>query len=478
MRTLDRYTIKSYLGPMVLTFCIVLFVLLLQFIWMYIDELIGKGLSLGVVIEFFFWGMAQFVPLALPLSTMLASIMTMGGLGENNELLAMKAAGVPLQRILRPLMVLALVICMGAFFVANNLIPYANLQIRTILYDIKQKREEVKIPAGVFYDGIEDIILYVDKQSDDTGLMHDIMFYDHRAKKGNVTVTTAESGYIRLTENKQHAIFTLYNGITYEEGDRTPTDTIYPFQRRKFDEQVVLVPLEGYDFKRSDGSLFKDMAETMNIRDLSYVEDSLSRNLESNRVRFASSFHENGYIGRGFERDSIGQQKYIYTASFDSVYTALSLESRLEIARNAKSQVEKAFAQVSNFVAQQEQYDYQRRRMELEWHRKFSLAFACLVFFFIGAPLGAIIRKGGLGMPTVVSIFFFVVYWVIDLAGKKLARDGAWDPAFGAWVSSIVLLPIGIFLTYKATKDSSLFNVDKYIPLLKSITSLLKNFIT
>jgi len=478
LRTLDRYTIKSYLGPMVLTFCIVLFVLLLQFIWLYIDELIGKGLSLGVVFEFFFWGMAQFVPLALPLSTMLASIMTMGGLGENNELLAMKAAGIPLQRILRPLMVLALVISIGAFFVANDLIPYANLQIKTILYDIKQKREEVKIPSGVFYDGIENIILYVEEQGENNGLMQGIMFYDHRAKKGNTNVTIAESGYIRLTENKQHAIFTLYNGITYEDGERkSRADTIYPFQRRKFDEQVVLVPLEGYDFKRSDGSRYKDMAETMNIRDLSYFEDSLSTNLSNNRTRFKSEFLEGDYMPRTFELDSIGRKEFVYTLALDSLYGTMSMGKQLESIRGAKRSIERSSAQLSNFVAQQEQNDYQRRRMELEMHRKFSLAFACLVFFFIGAPLGAIIRKGGLGTPTVVSIFFFVIYWVIDLAGKKLARDGAWDPAFGAWISSIVLLPIGIFLTYKATKDSSLFNVDKYIPMLKNIISLLKSLI-
>ena len=463
---------------MVLTFCIVLFVLLLQFIWLYIDELIGKGLSLGVVFEFFFWGMAQFVPLALPLSTMLASIMTMGGLGENNELLAMKAAGIPLQRILRPLMVLALVISIGAFFVANDLIPYADLQIKTILYDIKQKREEVKIPSGVFYDGIENIILYVEEQGENNGLMQGIMFYDHRAKKGNTNVTIAESGYIRLTENKQHAIFTLYNGITYEDGERkSRADTIYPFQRRKFDEQVVLVPLEGYDFKRSDGSRYKDMAETMNIRDLSYFEDSLSTNLSNNRTRFKSEFLEGDYMPRTFELDSIGRKEFVYTLALDSLYGTMSMEKQLESIRGAKRNIEKSSAQVSNFIAQQEQNDYQRRRMELEMHRKFSLAFACLVFFFIGAPLGAIIRKGGLGTPTVVSIFFFVIYWVIDLAGKKLARDGAWDPAFGAWISSIVLLPIGIFLTYKATKDSSLFNVDKYIPMLKNIISLLKSLI-
>jgi lipopolysaccharide export system permease protein len=455
---------------MALTFFIVLFVLLLQFLWVYIDELIGKGLSVGVVCEFVFWALASFVPLALPLSTMLSSIMTMGSFGENNELLAMKATGVPLQRILRPLMVLSVVISVGAFFAANNLIPYANFRIRTTLYDIKQKREEIKIPAGVFYNGIENITLFVNRQDEKSGLMRDIMFYDHRAKKGNTNVTLADSGYIRLTQNKQHVVFTLYNGETYEEGERrSKADTAFPFQRRRFNEQVVLVPLEGYDFKRSDGSRFRDDAQTLNIVRLSFLRDSLRSLLAGNRERFVQSLFRMSFIPRLFELDSTAAGKYVYTAPVDSIYRAWPVEKQLKAAQQAKIGTDRMLAQIATFTAEQEQSHYSFRRMRIEWHSKFALSIACLIFFFIGAPLGAIIRKGGLGMPTVVSIFFFIIYWVIDITGRRLSRDGAWDPTFGTWISSCVLLPIGIFLTYKATTDSSLLNADKYAAVFRAI---------
>lgn len=449
---------------MVLTFLIVLFILMLQFLWLYIDDLIGKGLSVPVIAEFIFWGTASFIPLALPLSTLLASIMTMGNLGENNELLAMKATGISLQRIMRPLIVLAVSISIGAFFVSNDLIPYTNLQIKTLLFDIKHKREEIKIPAGVFYNGIEDLSLYVDRQDEVSGLMYNIMLYDHRAKKGNTSVTLADSGYIRLTENKQHIIFSFYHGYAYEESEsnNTARDTMYPFQRRYFDRQEVLVPLEGYDFQRSDGTRFSDDAQIQNIRRLSFMKDSLQNLLTAGRGRFIQTFVSPGYLPNYNLWDSTLRMKQIYTADFDSLYRTFPVEKQRDAARQAFNTIDRNALYIANYMAEQEKDDYPRRSVSIEWHRKFTLSFACLIFFFIGAPLGAIIRKGGLGMPAVVSIFFFIIYWVIDISGKKLSRDGAWDPLFGTWVSSMVLLPIGIFLTYKATSDSSLFNVEKY----------------
>ncbi|MDR2358913.1 MAG: LptF/LptG family permease [Prevotellaceae bacterium] len=480
MRTLDRFTLRSYLGPMVLTFLIVLFILMLQFLWLYIDDLIGKGLSISVIAEFIFWGTASFIPLALPLSTLLASIMTMGNLGENNELLAMKAAGISLQRIMRPLVALAVSISIGAFFVSNNLIPYTNLQIKTLLFDIKHKREEIKIPAGVFYNGIEDLSLYVDRQDEVSGLMYNIMLYDHRAKKGNISVTLADSGYIRLTENKQHIIFSFYHGYAYEESESNnpAKDTTYPFQRRYFDRQEVLVPLEGYDFQRSDGTRFSDDAQMQNIRRLSFMEDSLQNLLTIGRERFIQTFVTPGYLPNYNLRDSVLRVKQIYTAAFDSLYHAFPVEKQMDAARQAVNTLDRNALYIANYIAEQEKDDYPRRSVSIEWHRKFTLSFACLIFFFIGAPLGAIIRKGGLGMPAVVSIFFFIIYWVIDISGKKLSRDGAWDPLFGTWASSMVLLPIGIFLTYKATSDSSLFNAEKYREIFRKIMNALKKLRT
>lgn len=476
MRILDRFTVRSYVGPMILTFFIVLFVFELQFLWLYIDDLIGKGLSTSVIAEFLFWGTASFIPLALPLSTLLASIMTMGNLGENNELLAMKATGISLQRIMRPLVLLAVSISIGAFFVSNNLVPYTNLQIKTLVFDIKHKREEIKIPAGVFYNGIEDLSLYVDKQDEATGIMYNIMLYDHRAKKGNTAVTLADSGYIRLTENKQHIIFSFYHGYTYEEteANRPARDTASPFQRRYFDRQEALVPLEGYDFQRSDGSRFSDDAQIQNIKRLSFMEDSLKSQLAIGHNRFLQTFLSPGYLPHYNRQDSALCAKQIYTAAFDSLYRALPVKRKWDAAKQAYAMLDRNALYIANYAAEQEKDDHPRRSVAIEWHRKFTLSFACLIFFFIGAPLGAIIRKGGLGMPAVVSIFFFIIYWVIDISGKKLSRDGAWDPLFGTWVSSMVLLPIGIFLTYKATSDSSLFNAEKYLDFFRRLRAKLR----
>jgi len=471
MRKLDRYIIKSYLGPMVITLLIILFVLMLQFVWLRIDELVGKGLSLSVILEVLFWGTVQLFSLAMPLSTMLASIMTMGNLGENNELLAMKAAGISLQRIIRPLMILIVfVVCIGTFFIANNFVPYANLQIRVLLYDISKKRSEIKVPSGVFYDGIQDIALYVDKQ-DESGLMHGLMLYDHRDKKGNTSVTVAKSGRIRLTENKQHIMFSFYDGYTYEEGERKSTrDTTVPFQRRYFAEQEILVPLEGYDFQRSDGESFKDQARMLSIRTLSHREDSLRTLVKLTQEQFMQRMlGRSGYLPRYSEIDSTQRQQRIYTVSFDSLYAALPLERQQSIAEMAHSNIEQSVMYVQGYYSDHERIDAPRRLVEIEWYIKFMLSFACLVFFFIGAPLGAIIRKGGLGLPTVVSIFFFLVYWTVDMMGKKLARDDVWDPLFGTLLSTMVLLPIGIFLTYKATTDSSLFTANKYFAWLKKL---------
>jgi lipopolysaccharide export system permease protein len=436
---------------MLLTFFIVLFILMLNFLWLYIDDVIGKGLSMGVIAEFIFWGTASYIPLALPLSTLLASIMTMGNLGENNELLAMKATGISLQRIMRPLMLLAMSISIGAFFVSNDLLPYTTLQIKTLLFDIQHKREEIKIPAGMFYNGIEDLSLYVEKQDEVTGLMHSLMLYDHRAKKGNTSVTLADSGYIRLTKNKQHIIFTFYHGYAYEEGESNgqAKDTAYPFQRRYFDRQDVLVPLYGYDFPRSDGSRFNDDAQTQNINRLSFMEDSLHSLQKSACERFIQNFLTPVYLPHYNLHDSLLRARQVHTAAFDSLYNTFPEKKQLDAVRQAYSTFDRSALYIANYAAEHEKDDYPRRRVEIEWHRKFTLSFACLVFFFI-------------------------IYWVIDISGKKLSRDGVWDPFFGTWVSSMVLLPIGIFLTYKATSDSSLFNAEKYMAFFRNLAKKLK----
>ena len=474
MKRLDRYILISYLGPMLLTFFVVLFVLMLQFLWLHIDDLVGKGLGLMVIGEFLFWGIITFIPLALPLSTLLSSIMTMGNMGESNELLAMKAAGMSIQRVMRPLMGLVVLISISAFFVANSLIPYANLQISSLMYDIRQKRMEIKIPTGVFYNGIEDYSLRIERQDEHTHLMYDMILYDHTDKRGNVSVTRADSGYLKFTGDKTYIIVKLFHGYTYEDDKQQTGDSIYPFQKRHFSEQEVLIPLQNYEFKRSDNERFKEQAQMKSLQELNTLNDSLTL-LQYNMTNvYASDFRHKAAFARTQEFDTlkIFREKYIYTVNCDSLFTLLPAEHKVSAANGALHRISQALSQNEIHFANYEQVDYQKRRVDIEWHRKFTLSIACFIFFFIGAPLGAIIRKGGLGMPTVVSIFFFTAYWVVDISGKKLARDGVLDPAIGIWLSSFVLLPMGIFLTYKATTDSALFNTDRYIDYLKKISKI------
>jgi lipopolysaccharide export system permease protein len=474
MKRLDRYILISYLGPMLLTFFVVLFVLLLQFLWLHIDDLVGKGLGLMVIAEFLFWGIITFIPLALPLSTLLSSIMTMGNMGESNELLAMKAAGVSIQRIMRPLTGLVVLISIVAFFVANSLIPYANLQISSLMYDIRQKRMEIKIPTGIFYDGIEDYSLRIERQNEQTHMMYDMILYDHTGKRGNVSVTRADSGYLKFTGNKTHIIVKLFHGHTYEEDKQQTGDSIYPFQKRHFSEQEVLIPLQNYEFKRSDNERFKEQAQMKSLHELNTINDSLTLVQQTMTNTYALDFRYKAALARTQEFDTLKvfREKYIYTVNCDSLFTLLPVERKMEAVNGALHRLSQAAAQNEVHITNYEQVDYQKRRAEVEWHRKFTLPIACLIFFFIGAPLGAIIRKGGLGMPTVVSIFFFTAYWVVDISGKKLARDGVLDPSIGIWLSSFVLLPMGIFLTYKATTDSALFNTDRYTEWLKKVSKI------
>ena len=473
MKTLDRFILKSYLGPMLLTFFIVLFVLMLQFVWLYIDDLVGKALPLNIIFEYIFWGTVAFIPLAMPLSTMLASIMTMGNFGEYNELLAMKAAGLSVQRIMRPLMFLVTILGISAFFISNNLLPYAYLKMRTLQYDIGQKRQEIKIPVGIFYDGIDNTALYAASQDESSGLLHDIIIYDHRDGKGNTKVTLAKSGYIRLTDNKRHIIFTLYDGHSYEEIEpRQPNDTTAPFQRSAFTEHEFLISLAGYEFQRSENEndLYKDDPRTKSLKELGI--DSLKTVQINYRTEQASGLKASIAFALGYQFDNFAVQARPYRVDCDSLFHNMTYEQQSRAAATAISTIERILMSVNPYAIEDNIKDAPVRRAEVEWHRKFTLSFACLIFFFIGAPLGAIIRKGGLGMPTVVSIFFFVVYWVLDFSGTKLARNGEAIPFIGTWVSSFVLLPMGIFLTYKSTTDSALFNLDRY----KSVLNFFNKF--
>ena len=459
MKKLDQFLLKSFLGPFVMVFFIVMFILVMQFLWLYIDELAGKGLSLLVILEFMWWGSCTILPMAMPLATLLASIMTLGNLGESNELLAMKAAGVSLRRILYPLIYVAAFISVSAFFISNNLIPISYNKIYTLQYDIGKTKDQIKIPSGTFYNGIDGYSLRIKQRNKKTDMMYDMMIYNHTSKKGNTSVTLADSGTIKSTADKKSLILTLYNGISYED-DNTVNyrDTSVVMQRISFKRQDVVVPLENYEFEKSDSSRYGNEVMAMNLGQLRHDRDSIGalndRVMESHERKIAYDLALATPKQLDTAQNKILMERNV-KADADTLIKWANAEDERQALQKAINATDKAIANLQDYTRDVERNQWLIRRIDLESYRKFTLSLACFIFFFIGAPLGAIIRKGGLGVPVIVSALLFIVYYIIDITGKKLARDGETTPFMGAFISTFVLLPLGFIMTWAATKDKS-----------------------
>ncbi len=452
---------------------------MLQFLWLYIDELVGKGLSALVILEFLAWGSATLIPLALPIATLLASIMTLGGMGEDNELLAMKAAGISLQRILRPLIVVSIFLSIGAFFASNNLIPISYNKIYSLRDDITNTKEEIRIPTGIFYNGIDGYSIRIGSRNEATGSIYNVMVYTHSQEgKGNISLTLADSGVIKFTANKQNLLFTLNDGYSYEEEPRNygDNDTLFTFQRIAFKKQEIIISLSNYAFKRSDEGRFSDQIMAQNLNQLKNAQDSLDSSYNQVKIFQYRNLVTSGGLTLGKELDTANIGSYTSTAKYDSLFQWESLKKESKSLKIITGRLESAISLLDNFQLEEQQYVYPLRKIKIETFRKFTLSIACLIFFFIGAPIGAIIRKGGLGTPVIVSMLFFVFYWVIDISGKKLAIDGVVSPAMGTLISSIILFPIGVYLTWKSTKDSSLFNADSYILFFEKLMTRINKY--
>ena len=460
MKKLDRFLLKSFLGPFIAILLVVLFILMMQFLWLYIDELVGKGLGLRVILEFLFWGCCTILPLALPLATLLSSMMVIGSMAENNELLAIKASGVSFGRIIIPLIISSFVISIAAYFSGNDLVPKAYNEIYTLRDDIGRTKNEIKIPSGTFYDGIEGYILRVEEQ-DDNDMMHGVMVYDHTGNRGNTAITIADSATIRLSQSKDYLTFTLFNGSNYKEtNNRSFRDTSLQLQRISFDKQELIIKLDNYAFEKSDTNRFGDQTKSMNAKQLREQRDTLRKSIaEQHDLHYkqimttsALRFHRqlDTALNKG-HRELFSSPDYLKWKDYESLD---------ESYRRAVGQVEQMEMQVSSINGDIYEYNFYLRRADIEFLKKFAQALACFVLFFIGAPLGALIKKGGLGVSAIVSVLFFVLYWVVDISGTKLARDGNLNAAVGAFISSFVLAPIGAFLTWKAVNDNELFNMD------------------
>ena len=472
IKKIDSYLLKHFLGLLAMTFMICVFILLMQFVWMHIKDLVGKGVEISVLAEFFIYAVASVVPLALPLAILLASLMTFGNLGEKTELTAMKAAGVSLFRIMRPLTISIMIICGGAFLFSNYVLPRSQVKLWALIFSLRQKSPELEIPQGEFYDGIDGYNIYVRHKDPKIGMLYDMMIYDYSEGFQNATVMVADSGQIFFTEDNKHLLLRLYSGESFENLDRkqkraTKSEKNIPYRRESFAQKQLLIDFD-MEFNRYDENVLSDQHVSKNVGELLYSIDSVQVLAHQRSAEQSAVIVESKYFGR--ERES---KRDIETeaqgAPSDRIYDVDTLLSKLsadERYRAANSAMEKAKVQRDQIDYNALMLnDYQRyiRRHEIELYRKFTLAFACLVFFFIGAPLGAITRKGGLGMPVVISVVMFIVYYIIDNTGYKMAREALWPCWAGMWLSSMVLLPIGIFLTYKAATDSALFNPEAWM---------------
>lgn len=473
IKRLDRYMLRSYAALLLMTFFICLFIVLMQFLWRYIDDLVGKGLSIGVIGELFFYAALTMVPLALPLAILLASLMIFGNLGEKFELTAMKASGISLLRVMAPLIVLISFIATGAFFFQNNVLPIAQTKMWTLLYSMRQKSPELEIPEGVFYTQIPGFNFFVESKDRDEGTLRNMMIYDVSQGFDNARVILADSGHLKSADDKTHLFLQLNSGEQFENlrGNQNTagSQASNHYRREEFDSKDILLSFDA-NFNRMDESGMRNQYVGKDMKELQQTIDSVGVRLDSLGRVYSREIRDISYVRVANTPEEstdrtvtdIHPKTIPHTYDIDSLFykeRPSMTRSYITMALSRAQAIEKDY-EFKKYVVEEDRSTI--RRHGIEMHKKFTLSFACLVFFFIGAPLGAIIRKGGIGTPLVISVFLFIFYYIIDNTGYKMARDGGMPVWQGVWLSSFVLLPLGVFLTYKAMRDSAVFNIDAY----------------
>ena len=479
-KRLDLYLLKAYLQLFAGTFFICLFIFLMQYTWRWINELVGKGLSYDVLAQFFWYATLTLIPISLPLAILLAALITFGNFGERLELLSMKAAGISLLRIIRPIFLFVAVLCAGSYYFQNKVTPKATMELGALVYSMKQKSPELEIPEGIFYNEIPGYNLYVEKKDLKTGMLYGIMIYSMSNGYEDAQIVLADSGRMQSTADRMHLKLTLWGGERFQnlssQGGQMMRANV-PYMRETFQKEVDLISFNG-NFDVMDASLFSGNAETKDIGAIQQGIDSLTHHIDSvGHAIYAAALQSQ--MARNLPTACKDSAKIVASAAtqqpFDSLMARLSDAQRQEIWRNASNRTRQLQNDYEFRAMTQADSHTALRKHHVEWHRKYTLSLACLVFFFIGAPLGAIIRKGGLGMPVVVSVLIFIFYYIINVSGEKMAKQGAWDITFGMWLSSMILIPIGMFLTYKSNIDSTLFNIEGYTLPLKNLWNKIKS---
>ena len=460
MKKLDRFILKSFIGPFVAILALVVFILVMQFLWVYIDELVGKGLTLGVILEFLMWGGCTILPMALPLATLLSTMWTIGQMSENFELTAVKSAGISLMRIISPLMIASVLVTFLAFYCSDKVVPLAYDKIYTLRDDISKTKDEIKIPSGIFYNGIEGYILRVDSRNDDSGMMYGVMVYDHTGNKGNTSITLADSALLKMSSAKDYLTFSLYNGTNYQETNtKARRDTTLELQKINFKRQEMIIPLQNYSFEKSDSTRFSTQVKSLSMDDLDNYKDTLHTQFDVVHQRHVQAISYAGAFSKGSQLDTAFLRKELGNYDLSRIGYD-DTQDKLDIYYQAEEKAASLQNTLEMYAHDVYESQYYLRRADLEFLRRYGGALACLILFFIGAPLGAFVRKGGLGIAAITSVLFFVLYWVIDTICTKLAKDGAITASTGAFLYAYILIPIAAFLLWKAVRDTA-FSTDQ-----------------
>lgn len=464
IKKLDKLIINAFIGPFLATFFIALFILVIQFFWLYIDDFVGKGIDTLTLIQFIGYVSTTLVPLALPLGILLSSIMTFGNLGESFELVAIKSAGIPLIRFMRPVLVVSVILGLVAFAFANYVIPVAELKMRTLLYDIRVAKPAFDIKEGVFYKKLDGYTIKIGRKENDS-IIHNVVIYEHNYTLQD-NIILAEKGTMTISPDQRFLSFNLQNGWRYQEkGNPGTIETEY--YRLGFKEYKKVFDLSSFKLNKTADSTFKTYYKMLSLQQLNTVVDSLDGVIKKLREKSRRELRPS--MPMQSVPDSLWKKYKAVPSKAKNIDQLIPDSLKRNVYSNAVTKIS-GVKSVAEFLA----YDYieqqkQLRLHKLERHRKFTLSFACVVLFLIGAPLGSIIRKGGLGLPLVISVFFFIVFHIMNTTGEKLVKEDAMQPVAGMWMSTAILIPIGFFLTWKAMKDSNLFNAEYYYRTMRKI---------
>ncbi len=477
--------LMRFLPQFCMTFFICLFILMMQFLFRYINDLVGKGLDMATLGELFFYAACSMVPMALPLAILLASLMTFGNLGEHVELTALKSSGISLITVMKPLIVLIAFIAVGAFFFQNDVLPKTQVQMWTLLFSAREKSASLSITPGEINTDIPGFNVYVKRKDKATDMLYNVIIYDVSSASNYPRIVTADSAKLNYTQDKKHILLKLYHGNWYEDlgqgGSAGASFGSDMFRRETYHDKVILIPYDA-TFTKMDDNTMRSQYIGKNIDQLNHSIDSLQSKCDSVGDDIGRQLQMDPVCGVQSKRMVIKDNRPVlekvhepavkHNLDIDSLFDSLSDQDRYSMASIALQQANSAMmnADFKAFTMADDAKNMRRHQIELQ--RKFTLSLACFIFFFLGAPLGAIIRKGGLGMPVVISVLLFIFYYIIDNTGYKMGRDGRWPVWQGIWLSSAVLMPLGAFLTYKAVNDSAVFNPDAWRNFFRRITGL------